>query len=102
MASLILGLGGLGMMGAGAYIGATRKGAAKKKPLPWLLIAFGLVSLICSFVVLMIGRPAPPAPRVVQNVPKIIQTINNPNNMGRLGFMPRGPGGRPSVVINPA
>lgn len=106
--SLILGLGGLGMMGVGVYKGVTNKD--KKKPLPWILIAAGLVSVVLSFVVLMVASrappvprapPAPPAPQVVTGIPKINAAINNPNNMGRMTLGQVG-GGRPQLVINPA
>ena len=97
--SLILGLGGVGMMGVGVYKGVTNKD--KKKPLPWILIAAGLVSVVLSFVVLMVASRAPPARQVVTGIPKINAALNNPNNMGRMSLA-RANGGRPQLVINPA
>jgi phosphate/sulfate permease len=101
---VVLAIGGLGMIGAGAYMRAGRK---NKGRVPILLIVFGIVAFLASFLMLISWRrpvaPAPaPVPAGVKNaVQKINAYVNNPSNMAKVALtVPMT--GPPKVVVNPA
>ena len=102
---LVLALGGLGMIGAGAYMRAGRK---NKGQTPILLIVFGVVAFIASFLLLLVPswrrapQAAPSVPPAVTNAVKRVNAyVNNAANRARVALTApiNGP---PKVVLNPA
>ena len=99
---VILGVGGLAMIGTGAYMRAGRK---NKGSTPTLLIIFGIVAFVASFGTLLMGRrnapqPSAPVPVGVRNAVQKVNTYLKENNFARaMVAVPMA--GPPRVVVNP-